>query len=120
MKKEKYYLSLPITGRNLKDVKVYARRVKKIWIEKGYDVVTPFEVTDQSGNQKDEWGHYANCMGRCVETLLMCDGIIMCADWFSSRGCRLEYNVAEIYKKKITIDSTQYIGRRESGKENQV
>lgn len=35
---------------------------------------------------------YAYYMGRDVEALLGCDGIILCQDWFDSKGCRLECN----------------------------
>lgn len=113
-KKMKMYLSFPITGRNIQDVKVYAKRVKQIWVEKGYDVITPFEVAPVEGMS------YAYYMGRDVEALLGCDGIILCHDWFNSKGCRLEYNVAEIYGKKVRVDHTRYIGRRDDGKDNQV
>ena len=33
-KKLKMYLSFPITGRNIKDVKAYAKRIKKTWEDK--------------------------------------------------------------------------------------
>lgn len=113
-KKMKMYLSLPITGRNIHDVKAYAKRVKQDWVEKGYDVITPFEVAPEEGMP------YAYYMGKDVEALLGCDGIILCTDWFSSKGCRLEYNVAEIYGKKVRVDLTRYIGRKDDGKDNQV
>lgn len=112
-KKGKFYLSLPITGRELKDVKVYAKRIKKVWEAKGYEVVTPFEVVETRGFDGIKVGQmvYAYCMGKCVEALMMCDGIIMCKDWFYSKGCRLEYNVAEIYGLKVMVDETKYMGR---------
>lgn len=108
-KKLKLYLSFPITGRNIKDVKVYAKRVKQKWETKGYDVITPFEVSPEEGKP------YSYYMGRDVEALMECDGIVICPDWFSSRGCRLEYNVAEIYKLKFFVDDTKYIGGRDDG-----
>ncbi len=97
----KMYLSLPITGRNLAQVKEFAAKVKKEWVAKGYDVVTPFEVNaiDMS---------YEECMGRCVTALMKCDGIILCYDWFGSKGCRTECSVAQVYGKKIKIDKTVY------------
>lgn len=113
-KKLKMYLSFPITGRNLKDVKVYAKRVKQKWIDMGFDVVTPFEVAPVEDMS------YAYYMGRDVEALLGCDGIIMCDGWFLSKGCRLEYNVAEIYGKKVRMDETKYIGRMDNGTDNKV
>lgn len=114
MKKKKMYLSFPITGRCLADVKVYARRVKKKWTDKGYDVVTPFEVAPAEGMP------YAYYMGRDIEALIGCDGVIFCPDWFSSRGCRLEFDAAQIYRKVICVDDTKYMGRYEDGEENQV
>lgn len=113
-KKMKLYLSFPITGRILKDVKVYAKRVKFKWETKGYEVITPFEVAPE----KDK--PYAYYMGRDVEALLGCDGVVFCPDWFSSKGCRLEYNAAEIYGKKKFMDDTKYIGGYENGTEVQV
>lgn len=111
VRKMKFYLSFPITGRELKDVKVYARRLKRDWEAKGYEVVNPFEVTEQYNGVKDGPDYYAYCMGKCVEALMKCDGIIMCKDWFYSKGCRLEYNVAEIYGLKVMVDETKYTGR---------
>lgn len=110
-KKLKFYLSFPITGRELKDVKVYAKRLKMAWEKKGYEVVSPFEVTEQYDGIKDGPDYYAYCMGKCVEAIMKCDGIIMCKDWFYSKGCRLEYNVAEIYGLKVMVDETKYMGR---------
>ena len=104
-KKLKFYLSFPITGRELKDVKVYAKRLKMAWEKKGYEVVTPFEVVPEDD------ASYEYCMGKDVEAVLKCDGIIMCKDWFYSKGCRLEYNVAEIYGLKVMVDETKYMGR---------
>ena len=113
-KKMKLYVSLPISGRCLKDVKVYAKRVKFKWETKGYDVITPFDVVKEDGKP------YSFCMGRDVEALMECDGIVLCPDWFSSRGCRLEYNVAEIYKLKVFVDDTKYMGRYEHGTDGEV
>ena len=110
-KKGKFYLSFPITGRELKDVKVYAKRVKMAWEAKGYEVVNPFDLTEQYDGVQDIKDYYAYCMGKDVEALMKCDGIIMCKDWFYSKGCRLEYNVAEIYGLKVMVDETKYMGR---------
>lgn len=102
----KLYLSCPITGRNLHDVKAYVKRVKQRWESMGYDVVTPFDVCT------GDWS-YQKCMGRDIEVLLGCEGIIMCAEWFYSKGCRLEFSAAEIFKLKKFQDNTLYMGRTE-------
>lgn len=99
--KKRMYLSLPITGRKIEKVKAYAKKVKEKWVAKGYDVVTPFEVNPIEIS-------YEECMGRCVTALLLCDGIILCSDWFGSKGCRAECSVAQVYGKFIRIDNTKY------------
>ena len=93
--KKKMYLSLPITGRKIE-------KVKAIWVEKGFDVVTQFEVVQEDNMP------YEYCMGKDITALLMCDGIILCHDWFSSKGCRAECSVAQIYGKQLKIDYTVY------------
>lgn len=100
--KEKMYLSLPITGRDLGKVKEFAKVVKAKWEKMGYAVITPFEVC------QDEGMPYSFYLGRDVEALLDCDGIILCYDWFSSKGCRAECTIAEIFKKIIKTDNTVY------------
>ena len=101
----KMYLSLPITGRNLKDAKEYAKQVKAAWVERGYEVITPFEVCNQPGKT------YAYYMGQDVEALIGCEGIIMCEGWFLSKGCRVENFTAQVYGKLIKFDKTPYRGR---------
>lgn len=103
----KLYISLPITGRVLNDVKLYAKVIKERWTLKGFDVITPFDVV---ASEQD----YAVCMGKDIEALLKCDGIVMCSDWFCSKGCRLEYTAAEIYGLKRFVETTPYVGRFES------
>ena len=44
------YVSLPISGRKIECVKEYAKRVKKRWVEKGFDVITPFDVCPTEGD----------------------------------------------------------------------
>lgn len=100
--KKRMYLSFPITGRDLNQVKEYAESVKRAWVAKGYDVVTPFEVVPDDGMP------YEYCMGKDIEELLKCDGIILCYDWFGSKGCRAECSVAQVYGKQIKIDNTPY------------
>lgn len=100
--KERMYLSLPITGRNIEKVKAYAKKIKEEWVKKGFDVVTPFEIVT------DDNATYEYCMGKDITVLLKCDGIILCYDWFTSKGCRLECYAAQVYEKKIKIDSTLY------------
>ena len=118
--RKKMYLSLPISGRDLKAVKVFAKRVKQKWERKGFEVVTPFDVTEAFDGVKEGQSYYAYCMGRCVEALLMCDGAIFCEGWFYSKGCRAEWNIAEIYEKKRVLDDSRFMGGIEDGEGSQV
>lgn len=102
-KKKRMYLSLPISGRKIEKVKEYAKKMKEIWEGMGYDVVTPFEINP------DPDMAYSQCMGRCVAELLECDGIILCHDWFQSKGCRTECHVAQVYGKTIRVEQTPYL-----------
>lgn len=101
-KKMKMYLSLPISGRKIESVKAYAKYVKDKWVAMGYEVITPFEVCPLDGMP------YNYYMGRDIEALLGCDGIILCHDWFGSKGCRAECSVAQVYGKTIKTDNTVY------------
>lgn len=120
MKKKKMYLSLPISGRDLRAVKVFAKRVKQKWERKGFEVVTPFEVTEIFDGVREGQDYYAFCMGKCVEALLKCDGVIMCQEWFNSKGCRTEWNVAETYGIKRVLDDTKYIGGYSDAENNPI
>lgn len=100
--KKKMYLSLPISGRKIEKVKEYAKGIKEAWVAKGFDVVTPFEVVPLDGMP------YHYCMGKDISALLLCDGIILCHDWFGSKGCRAECSVAQVYGLQIKIDNTPY------------
>lgn len=96
------YLSLPITGRKIEKVKEYAKKMKAKWVAKGYDVVTPFEIVPNDGMP------YEYCMGKDIEELMKCDGIILCHNWFGSKGCRAECSVAQVYGKMIKIENGLY------------
>lgn len=108
MGKTKLYVSLPITGRDLVSVKEHAGVVKELWEKRGYEVVTPFELVEENNGSMGEKEYYAYCMGKCVEALLQCDGIILCQGWFGSKGCRAECSVAEVYGLDRMIDYIEY------------
>ena len=45
----KIYVSLPISGHDIKETKEYVEKVKKFLEEKGDEIVTPFDVCDEEG-----------------------------------------------------------------------
>lgn len=86
--KPKIYISLPITGCNIKEQQAYAVGVQW-WLEKqGFQAVNPFDngVPVDASNE----AHYK----RDLHLLTDCDGIILLEGWRKSKGCRLEHKVA--------------------------
>lgn len=105
---KKIYISIPISGLDIEEVKTRAERVKLALMQsRGVKAVTPFDVVgiteEEYPGNGDEF--YAFCMGRDIEELLKCDAVFMCCGWRHSKGCRAEHAVAEIYGKEIIIES---------------
>ena len=97
MNKTKIYLSLPITGFDLDEVKVRAEKLKQEILTERPDaeVITPFDVCDEPGLS------YGEYLGRDIAALLGCDAIHLCEGWLGSKGCKLEYKAARLYGLKI-------------------
>lgn len=95
MIKEKIYISLPITGFDIDHVRYYAESYKKMWEDDGYEVITPFDLSPESGKP------YSYHMGKDIEGLLECDAVYFASGWHDSKGCNIEYAAAKIYCKKI-------------------
>ena len=104
MKRKRIYISIPISGHDLEEVKDKARDIRAcmLWdelgIEKGLDVITPFDVCAEPDKP------YSYYMGKDIEALLECDAIYLCEGWQDSKGCMAEFEVAKIYNKKIIIE----------------
>lgn len=99
MKKTKVYISLPISGHDIEQVKKRAEEVKQRIQNDRVEVITPFDVC----NEKDR--PYSYYMGRDIEALIECDGIYVCNGWHSSKGCQAEVHVAVVYDKKMVFES---------------
>ncbi|MDR2004139.1 MAG: DUF4406 domain-containing protein [Prevotella sp.] len=95
-KKKRLYISLPITGFSLDEVRKQAEAYRKIW-NKEYEVITPFDVNPDAGEGKP----YSYYMGKDIEALLECDCIYMAPGWMHSKGCNAEYQIARIYGIEI-------------------
>lgn len=94
MAKKKLYISLPITGLPIDEVKKQAELYKNLWCKK-YEVITPFDINP------DQDKTYSYYMGKDIEALLECDLIYMSPGWVHSKGCNAEYQIAKIYGIKI-------------------
>ena len=93
--RKKLYISLPISGRDLEDVKRRANTLKDSVESEEYIPVTPFDICPDSTLP------YSELMGRDIAGLLECDAILFDYDWNESRGCRAEMAIAQIYNKRI-------------------
>lgn len=92
---EKIYLSIPITGRDLYEVKECADNFKSM-INKIYqmpvEVITPFDVIPLSEKKP-----YAQMMGECIAVLLTCDLAYFAPFYEFSKGCMLEMDTCKRY-----------------------
>lgn len=95
---KKVYVSIPITGENYNDQRNHAFVVATNLFQKGYDVITPFDVV-QSLNTS-----YNTAMGKCITALLDCDVIYLCKNWQKSKGCTAELQAALVYEKEVMVE----------------
>lgn len=92
---KRVYISLPITGRDLTEVRQEAASIAERIKAEGFEPINPFEVSD------DDSRSYAEHMGKDITALLECDAIYLADGWRKSKGCTLEYCAARIYNKQI-------------------
>ena len=100
MEKKKVYVSLPISGYDINLVKKRAKRAAQYLRDKGYEPVTPFDVS------QDENASYAEHMGKDINALLDCDAVFFLRGWEQSKGCQLERHAAIIYDKEMMHDAS--------------
>lgn len=93
----KIYISIPISGYPIEEQKAKAREIAEKLRKLGHEPVNPFDTPEapQGLSKKEQYVYY---MGEDIKRLLMCDAIFFCEGWYKSRGCRLEADVAIIYK----------------------
>ncbi len=89
-KKQKLYLSLPITGREAEERRAYAAEI----IDFIAHTMPWYEVVNPLDNKLDYDVHWSKHMKVDIQMLLECDAIYMCTDWQWSHGCKLEHDIA--------------------------
>ena len=99
---KKVYISLPISGHNLNDVRRRIEDVSELLKSKGYIPVSPLEV------QSNLNAPYSELMGNDIKALLECDAIILLDGWENSKGFRLEKYAASLYNKPVFIKEFIY------------
>lgn len=92
MGKIEVYISLPITGYDLKERMAEAEIAKNALESRMGDavvVVTPFDICE------DLTLPYSRLMARDIQEIMESDVVVFCKGWENSRGCRIERKVAE-------------------------
>ena len=88
MERKKCYISLPIEGRDIDEVKKEIEKYKTSLRRRGYSPVSPFD------REVDFNATHEQHMREDFKLLLDCDVILMTYNWEHSVGCRAELNVA--------------------------
>lgn len=94
----KVYISLPITGHPIDEVRKKADLAKQQLSDMGHEPVSPLDVSP------DPDAPYHEHIGRDIAAMLTCDAALFLDDWGTSRGCYLEMEAAFIYKKEILFE----------------
>lgn len=92
---KRIYISLPISGRNIEEVKKACLDAKAKIEKCGYEAVSPLEVSDNPS------ATYSEHMGKDIAALLDCDAAVFLDGWMGSKGCTLEFYTCQIYGKHI-------------------
>lgn len=95
---KKVYISIPISGENYNDQRNHAFVVATNIAQKGYEVVTPFDIV------KSPHTPYSEAMGMCMKELLECDAICLCKGWRKSKGCTAELQIALVYGLEVMAE----------------
>lgn len=103
MREKKCYISLPITDRDLDDVREIIAELKRKLEDKGFVPVSPFD------RDVDFNATHAEHMRADFKLLLDCDYILMGQEWERSVGCRAELNAALACGIKIMFEFTEII-----------
>lgn len=85
------YISLPITGFPLTQVKRKAGQIKRLLQAKGFIPLSPLDIAPEPDKPISYY------MGRDIMALMECQAVFFCRGWEKSNGCLLEYHAAQIY-----------------------
>ena len=91
MKRQKIYISLPISGQEQK-AREKADLIKAKLSKEGHIPVSPFNVF--AGKNPT----YADYICYDLRAMLECDAILFCDGWEQSCGCNIEHDVAMRFK----------------------
>lgn len=95
MKRQKVYISGPISGLPFDKVEQSFRDAEIRLQEQGYEAVNPLE----NGLTKDHSWH--EHMKADIKLLMDCNSIYMLKNWTGSKGARIEYQIAILLEYNI-------------------
>ena len=96
----KVYISLPISGHDIKDVEQRIGQAKEALRALGHEPISPLDPEVNNDRSKP----YGVLLGNDISALLTCDAVLLLDGWTASRGCNLEMEAAIIYKKEILFE----------------
>jgi len=88
----KVYLSLPVMGRNINEVRRHSDLVKAALSRRGHEVVSPLDVYCGDNPAYED----SLCYG--LRVMMDCDSVCFCDGWEQSCECRIEHDVAMRFK----------------------
>ena len=95
----KIYISGKISELQIREVVKKFKRAKEFLILKGYDPISPIDITTIEENK--DWTDY---MVEDIAALMRCESIYMLKDWGQSKGARLEYQIAKELELRILFE----------------
>lgn len=105
------YISVPMTGRTVKEVEADIKQAKKDFPFNGKKTkyFSNLELF-KKGQDVDP----ILCLAEALQTMSACDAVYVCPGWKESNGCRVEIATALIYNIPIfglDVDSEEYTVR---------
>ena len=88
MERKKCYISIPITGRDIDEVKREIDSLKHVLRNNEYIPISPFD------REVDFNATHEQHMREDFKLLLDCDAIYMADEWTNSKGCKAEFDCA--------------------------
>lgn len=91
MERKKAYISIPITGRDIEEVRKESKIVEQVLNGLGYDTFNPLDLEKSNPGQSWEW--YMDQDLKIIQSGTL-NAVFLCKGWRQSSGCMLEYKTA--------------------------